>query len=122
MSRRYEIVYIFDSALEETQVNEHLERHHALLKSADGPEPVTSLTHWGKRTLAYPIKSKDVGYYAVAQLETDPTLLPEFERALKLDDDLVRHLVILNEGEAPRPIHVASSDDDDDGDDSEEGE
>jgi small subunit ribosomal protein S6 len=122
MSRRYEIVYIFDSALEEAQVNERLERFHALLKSADRPEAVTSLTHWGKRTLAYPIKSKEVGYYVVAQLEADPTLLPEFERALKLDEDLIRHLVILNEGEAPRPVRVSSPDDDDVGSDNEEAD
>ena len=45
MSRRYEIVYIFDSALEEAQVNEHLERFHALLINNDNPEPITNTNH-----------------------------------------------------------------------------
>lgn len=122
MTRRYEVVYIFQSALEEAQVNEHLERFHALLKSPDTPEPVTSLNHWGKRSLAYPIKGKDVGYYVVVQCQTDATLLPEFERAIKLDDSVLRYLVVLNEGEAPRPVRVGSDDDDERSDDSEEND
>ena len=65
MKRKYEIVYIFDSALEEPEVNEHLERFHALLKSPDQEDPITSMAHWGKRTLAYPIKKKEVGYLFV---------------------------------------------------------
>ncbi len=98
MARQYEIVYIFDSTLEEAQVNEHLERHHALLKTADYPEPVTDVNHWGKRTLAYPIKKKETGYYVVTHFETDTAVLGEFERALKLDEAVLRHLIVLNEG------------------------
>jgi len=122
MPRRYEIVYILDSALEEAQVNEHLERMHALLKSPEKPEPITSSNHWGKRTLAYPIKGKEVGYYVVTQFEADPTLLPEFERAVRLDESVIRHLLILNEGETPRPVRVAPAFDDDEGEDAEEND
>ncbi len=104
MSRQYEIVYIFDSALEETQVNEHLERFHALLKAPEFPTPVTSVSHWGKRQLAYAIKGKELGHYAVAQFETDPKLLQEFERAIKLEDTVLRHLIVINEGLAATPV------------------
>lgn len=119
MPGRYEIVYILDSALEEAEVNEHLDRLHALLKSPERPEPVTSANHWGKRTLAYPVKGKETGYYVVTQFEADATLLPEFERAIKLDEGVLRHLLILNEGEAPRPVRV-STPFEEDSDDSEE--
>jgi small subunit ribosomal protein S6 len=123
VSRRYEVVYIFDSALEEAQVNERLDRFHALLKSPTTPEPVTSANHWGKRSLAYPVRGKEVGYYVVVQFQSEPPLLPEFERAVKLDDGVLRYLVVLNEGEAPRPVRVPSPDDDSGiGDDSEEND
>ena len=71
MVRPYEVVYIFDSTLEEPAINERLERFHALVKS-DGAE-APRLNHWGKRTLAYPIKKREMGYYVVAnfQAETD---------------------------------------------------
>jgi small subunit ribosomal protein S6 len=123
VSRRYEVVYIFDSALEEAQVNERLERFHALLKSPTTPEPITSANHWGKRSLAYPVRGKEIGYYVVVQFQSEPPLLPEFERAIKLDEGVVRYLVVLNEGEAPRPVRVSTpGDDDEGGDDAEEAE
>jgi small subunit ribosomal protein S6 len=107
MTRRYEIVYIFDGALGEEQVNAQMARYHALLVSPEKPEPVTQLTHWGKRTLAYPINRKDTGYYTVVQFESQPKLLAEFERALKLDESVIRYLLVVNEGEPPRPVSVA---------------
>jgi small subunit ribosomal protein S6 len=104
VTRRYEIVYILDSALDETQINEALDRHHARLKSADNQDPVKNVNHWGKRTLAYPIRKATVGHYAVVDFHADPTVLPEFERAIKLDESIIRYLMVLNEGEVPRPI------------------
>ena len=85
MTREYELVYIFDSTLEEAQVNERLERFHALVKTDDRPEPVTSVHHWGKRTLAYSIAGKETGYYVVVRFETEPHMLGELERIIKLD-------------------------------------
>ncbi len=58
-------------------------------------------SHWGKRTLAYPIKGKETGYYVVEQFDADPTLLGELERAIKLDETVLRYLLVLNEGLAP---------------------
>jgi small subunit ribosomal protein S6 len=87
------VVYIFDSALEEPAVNERLARFNALL--GEGTEVATS--HWGKRTLAYPIKHRDAGYYVVSKFEAPGELLPEFERAIKLDESVVRFLVVLAE-------------------------
>lgn len=107
MIRKYEVVYIFDSALEEAQINERLAGYHALLKTSDRADPVTNSNHWGKRTLAYPIRRRETGYYVVVQLETDPSLLGEFERALKLDEALIRYLLVIDEGETPPPSEDA---------------
>ena len=93
MTRQYEVVYILDSALEEPAVNEHLARFNALL--GEGTEVATN--HWGKRTLAYPIKRRDVGYYVVSKFEAAAERLPEFERAIKLDESVLRFLVVLAE-------------------------
>jgi small subunit ribosomal protein S6 len=95
MARQYEAVYIFDSALEEPAITEKLNRFHALIQQADG-EPI-KVNHWGKRTLAYPIKKRETGYYVVANFDAAPSQLPEFERAIKLDEGVLRHLVVVNE-------------------------
>jgi small subunit ribosomal protein S6 len=112
MTRQYEVVYIFDSALEETAINERLARFHALIQQ-NGIEP-PQVTHWGKRTLAYPIKKHDTGYYVVAKFEADATALPEFERAIKLDEGVMRFLVVVNEGAQPVPVTAGKSEEEDD--------
>ena len=112
MTHQYEVVYIFDSALEESTINEKLTKFHALIQQAGVDAP--AVDHWGKRTLSFPIKKKDTGYYAVARFETEPALLPEFERAIKLDEGVLRHLVVVNEGARPVPVTAGKSDEEDD--------
>jgi small subunit ribosomal protein S6 len=102
MARRYETVYIFDPALEEPAITEKLERFHALL-TQDGKGAVSNVAHWGKRSLAFAIKKKDSGYYVVAQYETAAPLLPEYERAVKLDEGVLRFLVVVSEGLPAKP-------------------
>ena len=81
MSRQYEAVYIFDSALEDAVIQEKLAKHHALLATTEE----IKVDHWGRRQLAYKIGRRDTGYYVLARITCDPKTLPEFERALKLD-------------------------------------
>ncbi|MEE8521203.1 MAG: 30S ribosomal protein S6 [Gemmatimonadota bacterium] len=100
--RDYEIVYIFDSALEQSVIDQKLERFNSLVAGNGGGE-ITAVEHWGKRQLAYPINKRDSGYYVVVQLRTTADKLPEFERAIKLDEEVLRYLVVLSEGELPTP-------------------
>ena len=122
--RLYEIVYIFDATLDEDTVNKKLENFHPLVIGSDGE--VMSVDHWGVRQMAYPVKKQKTGYYVVAQLRAGSDGLPEFERVLKLDTDLMRYLVVVNEGEPTsgksilrdRPVRAQRDDEHgDDGDD-----
>src|SRR5215207_7519089 len=112
MTRQYEVVYIFDSAIEEAAINERLARFHALIQVPEAEAPQVS--HWGKRSLAYPIKKHETGYYVVAKFDAEPTALPEFERAIKLDDGVMRFLVVVNEGAQPVPVTAGKGDEEDD--------
>lgn len=112
MTRQYEVVYIFDSALEDTAINERLARFHALIQQPGVEAP--QVNHWGKRTLAYPIRRHETGYYVVAKFDADPTALPEFERAIKLDEGVIRFLVVVNEGAQPVPVTAGKTDEEDD--------
>ena len=102
MARHYETVYIFDSALEEPAITEKLTRLHGLL-TKDGKGSITNTSHWGKRTLAFPIKKRETGYYVVTQFEAATELLPEYERAVKLDESVLRFLVVVSEGLPAKP-------------------
>jgi small subunit ribosomal protein S6 len=112
MTRQYEVVYIFDSALEEAAINERLARFNALIQQP-GIEP-PQVNHWGKRTLAYPVKKHETGYYVVSKFDAAATALPEFERAIKLDEGVLRFLVVVSEGAQPVPVTVGKSDEEDD--------
>jgi len=99
MSRQYEAVYVFDSQLEDAAINDRLGRFHALLSNAEGLD----VNHWGRRQLAYPIKRRESGYYVVARFGVESTVLPEYERAIKLDDGILRHLLTLHEHDLGAP-------------------
>ena len=60
-------------------------------------------THWGRRQLAYSIGPRDNGYYVVSKFATEPTTLPEYERAIRLDDGVIRHLITLHEHDLGAP-------------------
>ena len=99
MSRAYEAVYIFDSALEDAAINDKIAKHHGLL----GATGDITLDHWGRRQLAYKIGTRETGYYLIARFTADGKALPEFERSLKLDDGVVRYLISVNEHELGAP-------------------
>lgn len=119
--RDYEVVYIFDSTLEEPAVNERLERFHQQLTS-DGKGEITAIDHWGKRQLAYPIAKRTNGYYVVAQFKAEMESLPEYERLLKLDEGVLRYLIVLSEGEPTAPMSIATREPREDADEDEEEE
>lgn len=105
--RDYEVVYIFDSMVPEESVEQKLERYHQLL-TGDAQGEITAVDRWGKRQLAYPIRKRTSGYYVVAQFRAATEALPEFERILTLDEELLRYLVVLSEGEPTAPMSVAT--------------
>lgn len=120
-TRRYEAVYIFDSALEDAAIAEKLEKLQGLLSL----EEPADIEHWGRRQLAYKIGRHETGYYVISRFVTVPSTLPEFERALKLDSGVMRYLVTLYEhdlgaaalsDEELEARRLAGDDDDDDED------
>jgi small subunit ribosomal protein S18 len=69
------------------------------------------------------------GYYVVAQFTAAADALPEFERLLRLDDEVMRYLLVLNEGEPTNGQSIvedvperAPRDGDEDGEEEEEDE
>ena len=118
--REYEIVYIFDSAVDESAINEKLDRFNGLL-AGDGAGEVTATDHWGRRPLSYAIDDHDNGYYVVLHVTTAPERLPEFERIVQLDESVLRYLVVINEGNLPTspapPAEERDEDEDGEGED-----
>lgn len=49
---------------------------------------------WGVKDLAYPIKHATKGYYAHYQFSAEPQVAPSLDKALKLEEDIIRYLLI----------------------------
>ena len=104
--RDYELVVIFHPTLGEDAIQQKLDRFHGLISGGDAEIKVVD--HWGGRRLAYPIQKQTSGYYVVTQFFGDPTSLPELERIMKLDEGVLRYLIVVNEGEPTSGLSVVA--------------
>lgn len=104
--RDYELVVIFHPALGEDAIQQKLERFHDLVSGGDAE--ISVVDHWGGRRLAYPIQKHTTGYYVVTQFTGAPTDLPELERIMKLDEGVLRYLIVLNEGQPSTGMSVVA--------------
>jgi small subunit ribosomal protein S6 len=53
---------------------------------------VVKVENWGKRRLAYDIKKQREGTYAVFEVSAEPSTVKEFERQLRLNENVLRFL------------------------------
>jgi small subunit ribosomal protein S6 len=79
-------------ALEEAEMDAKVEQAIKSLKDlgAEVGEP----EKMGKRRLAYEIDDVREGYYVVLRFKSSPDVVKEFERQLRLNEDVMRALVI----------------------------
>ncbi len=59
---------------------------------SDGKVEKTDL--WGQKDLAYPIKHNQKGYYAHFEFSANPSLISSIDKALKLEEDIIRYLLV----------------------------
>lgn len=53
---------------------------------------VTKVDNWGRRRLAYEIRKQREGTYAVFEVSAEPATVKEFERQLRLNENVLRFL------------------------------
>ena len=94
--RRYELYLVLDAEAEEENVTAIVDRLSQLIAAGDGETggEVIKVEPRGKRHLAYPIKKKLEGQDILFHFHTQPQALPEMERILKLDEQVLRYLIV----------------------------
>lgn len=88
----YEIMFIVDPTLSDTDVENVQERLRELAVSR-GAE-VTSLAVWERRRLAYPIKGRRDGIYLLAEIKTEAPVVKELDEQLSVTESVLRHMII----------------------------
>jgi small subunit ribosomal protein S6 len=97
--RDYEVLYIVRADLEDEKVQEVVKRVNTLIEKSGGTTARTNL--WGKRRLAYEVKHQSEGSYVLQDFEIAQERLPELEAALKISEEVLRHLIVRKPDKAP---------------------
>ncbi|WP_257351726.1 30S ribosomal protein S6 [Pseudalkalibacillus decolorationis] len=93
--RRYEIMYILRPNLEEETQKAANEKAQTIL--TDNGAEIEKVKDMGKRRLAYEINDFRDGYYTVLYVKAPSEAINEFDRLLKIDDNVLRFMTIVNE-------------------------
>ena len=89
MSRDYEMALIVDS---QENADETVDRYASLL--VDQGATVVNIDRWGVRRLAYEIQKRQQGDYTFFYFQADPGAIADVDRACRLDEDVLRHLIL----------------------------
>ncbi len=89
---KYEIMFIVKATQESADVKKTAENAKKILTSESSN--VIEFKELGEKKLAYPIKKELNGYYYVLEVEASKETITEFDRKIKLDENVLRHLII----------------------------
>ena len=90
--RHYELMVILDPDLEERTVAPSLDKFLNVVRKGGGT--VENVDIWGRRRLAYEIRKKSEGIYAVVDMNTEPDVAKELDRQLNLNEAVLRTKLI----------------------------
>ncbi|HYI53422.1 MAG TPA: 30S ribosomal protein S6 [Microlunatus sp.] len=90
--RPYEVMVILDPETDERSVQPTLEQFLTVITKGGGT--VENLDIWGRRRLAYEIRKKSEGIYAVITLSAQPDDVKELDRQFRINESIMRTKVI----------------------------
>ena len=94
--RKYEIMYILKADLYEAAREAEMQNLQKLLEE-NGAKVNNVDIKLGLRELAYPINDETKGFYVVLKVEADEAALYQFNRKVKINPAVLRHLVTVDQ-------------------------
>ena len=106
----YESVIIGRQDLTPGQFETLLEKFIEVIQSFKGE--IKKRENWGVRNLAYKINKNRKGHYMLLNIDGPPEAIQEYERLMRLDEDVIRFLTIKikSVNEKPSPLMVNKPD------------
>ena len=90
--RKYELMLILDSELDERSVETTVEKLLHVIPAEGGT--VDNVDIWGRRRFAYEIQKKAEGYYVVVDFHATPATTKELDRQLGLNETVMRTKIL----------------------------
>jgi small subunit ribosomal protein S6 len=105
--RDYELMVVLDPNLDDAAIEALNMRIQGMVTQRGGT--LEHVESWGRKRLAYPIGRYRDGVYVLSRFQMPPNAAAEIERALKLTESVIRHLLVRAEGLAPAPAAAAAA-------------
>ena len=86
--RQYELMVILDPELDDRTVQPSLDKFLKVVTTDGGT--IDNVDVWGRRRLAYEIKKKAEGIYAVVNFTSEPATAKELDSQLGLNESVMR--------------------------------
>lgn len=95
MTRAYELAVVLSPELTDAEVERLQHSIKTLITKHEGE--VTEEDNWGRRPTAYKLAGHDEAYYVFYTVSLDAAQVFPLDQALKLTDDVIRHLITIKE-------------------------
>ena len=105
---QYELMVILDPEIDERTVAPSLDKFLNVIRNDGGT--VDKVDIWGRRRLAYEIKKKAEGIYAVVDFTAEPATTKELDRQLNLSEAVMRTKVLRSEEAVARAEKIQAAD------------
>ena len=92
---KYEIMFIVRTDIDEKTQGDTVAAFSKVL--TDMKAKIINTKDMGQKKLAYPIKKQLRGNYYVLNVEASADAVKEFDRKAKIDENILRHIVISEE-------------------------
>ena len=92
---KYEIMFIVKSDNDEKTIKDTVSAFEKVL--TDMKSKIVNKKDMGQKKLAYPIKKQVRGNYYLFNVEASSAAIKEFDRKAKIDENILRHIVIREE-------------------------
>lgn len=89
---KYEITFIVKPDIEEAQIKKVAEDMKKVL--TDGKATIVEEKAMGQRELAYEINKFQTGYYYLYVVTSPIETIKEFDRVARINENLLRHLIV----------------------------
>lgn len=93
--RKYEIMYIIRPTVTEEERPQVIADLNEIITSRGGE--ILNVNEWGIRDLAYEIQKHKKGYYVVLSVKCSEEARAEFDRVIRIREDIIRYLIIKDE-------------------------
>jgi small subunit ribosomal protein S6 len=108
---------VIDPNLGDAEIEKEVDRIKEYVVGEGGE--ISSVDLWGRRKMSFEIGGRKEGYYALIKFKAEPRVVAPLVKAYRLNEQILRHIVVVDNFKEPLgiPERRRSRDDDEDGGD-----